>query len=109
MSETIQITEDYRLIVTPDENASDPRDWNPGSEVDPGTLSLWQAGRVYIVASQERQWWARLDESGQPIRLTAEYRWMDVDSIGECYLTDEYTAQVVASEHFENYPVAASA
>lgn len=64
-----------------------------GSFMD--VFSRWLQGEVYIVVHEKREQWTNADE-------TAEMdTWEWEDSIGGCYLDDEYTAEVAARENFE--------
>lgn len=58
-------------------------------------FSTWMNGEVYVVAHEKREHWTNADE-------TAEMdTWEWEDSLGGCYLNDEYTALEVAREHFD--------
>lgn len=57
--------------------------------------AAWRRGDVYIVTHEKREQWTNSTE-------TAEMdTWEYFDSIGGCYLDDEYTALTVASEYFD--------
>lgn len=53
-------------------------------------------GEVYIVQHEQRERFESVDNPGTFIDA-----WNLVDSIGGCYLDDDYTAEVVAREHFD--------
>ena len=58
--------------------------------------AAWRRGDVFIVEHRQR---VRLyTEDGEPYE---EDYWKEVDSLGGCYLDDEYTALDVAREHFD--------
>ena len=58
-------------------------------------FSTWMNGEVYIVVHQKREQWTNADE-------TAEMdTWEPVDSLGGCYLDDNYTALDVARDYFD--------
>lgn len=60
------------------------------------TYAAWRRGDVFIVEHQQR---VRLyTEDGEPYD---EDDWGYVDSLGGCYLDDEYTALEVARENFD--------
>ena len=60
------------------------------------TYAAWRRGDVFIVEHQQR---VRLyTEDGEPYD---EDDWTEVDSLCGCYLDDDYTAEVVAREHFD--------
>lgn len=59
-----------------------------------GVFSTWMNGEVYLVVHEKREQWTNADE-------TAEMdTWEWEDSLGGCYLDDEYTAIDVARDHF---------
>ena len=57
--------------------------------------AAWRRGDVFIVEHQKREHWTNADE-------TAEMdTWEPVDSLGDCYLDDKYTALDVARYYFD--------
>lgn len=93
--ETIQLDETHRLLVTEDESAEDPRTWGTHVLENGPTMQRWLNGEVYNVDMQERKTWRNVENPGDTLTT-----WETVDSIGGCYLDDEYTARVVAEEYF---------
>lgn len=58
-------------------------------------FSRWKNGEIYLVVHQKREQWTNADETEEMDT------WEWEDSIGGCYLDDEYTAEVVAREYFD--------
>ena len=57
--------------------------------------AAWRRGDVFIVVHEKREQWTNADE-------TAEMdTWEPVDSLGGCYLDDNYTALDVARDRFD--------
>ena len=57
--------------------------------------AAWRRGDVFLVVHEKREQWTNADE-------TAEMdTWEPVDSLGGCYLDDNYTALDVARDHFD--------
>lgn len=57
--------------------------------------AAWRRGDVFLVVHEKREQWTNADE-------TAEMdTWEPVDSLGGCYLDDNYTALDVAREYFD--------
>jgi len=57
--------------------------------------AAWRRGDVFIVEHQKREHWTNADE-------TAEMdTWEPVDSLGDCYLDENYTALDVARYYFD--------
>lgn len=94
MSETIQLTETSRLVIEQDTDAENPTTW--GNHVTEGDdiHTAWADGEVYGVILERAKVYTAEDGS----TLT---NWEDSDSLWGCYLSDDYTAQTVALEHFE--------
>lgn len=62
--------------------------------------AAWRRGDVFIVEHQKRLEYV-LKVGDRIIHEDVHEEWDYVDSLGECYLNDEYTAIDVAREHFD--------
>lgn len=94
--ETIQITPDLRLVIMPDTDAESPLEWGWAEEDVQDALESWENGEVYGVILEKRETYTNGDKSIDV--------WEEVDAIWGNYLTDGYTAQDVAAEHFSEFP-----
>lgn len=65
----------------------------------------WADGEAVGVILEHKVRWIRVDQNDEPVFLAdgdlARETWEEEESLGGCYLDDEYTAQHVALEHFE--------
>jgi len=66
------------------------------------TYRQWADGEVYGVTLEEKRTYARILPGGVIVGGETREEWEEVDdcAIWGCYLDDEYTAFVVAKEHF---------
>lgn len=92
--DTIAIDDKTRLLVLPDEDAGDPRDWGLDIDDDSPEVQAWRAGEVYGVVIERLATYTN-DATGEKMS-----RWEETDSLWGCYLDDTYTAEVVAREYF---------
>lgn len=72
-------------------------------EAERETYRQWADGEVYGVILERLALWAKLSDDGSSVLQgdgTVREEWEEVESLWGCYLDDDYTAQVVAAEHF---------
>lgn len=96
------LTEDTREFKVHEWRGYSQSDWATVLEIGDeiglyNAYASWRRGGVYIVEHQKREQWTNADETAEM------YTWEYVDSLGGCYLDDEYTALDVAKDHFEWY------
>ena len=91
--ETITLTETSRLIVDYDTDAENPLTWGSHMTESDETYGRWASGEVFTVTLERSKVYTADD--GDTVTI-----WSYVESLGGCYLDDNYTAQVVAREHF---------
>lgn len=73
-------------------------------ESEQETYRQWAEGDVYGVILERKVAWAKLSADGGTVLQgegTVRETWENEGSVWGCYLDDEYTAQVVAKEHFD--------
>ena len=99
------LLEDNRAFEVREFRGYSPSDWathlvlwddKKGSNVY-DAFEAWLKGDVYGVVAQKKVVWSAEGHDD-------EFDWEDVDSLWGCYLDEEYTPEMVASEHFESYP-----
>lgn len=60
------------------------------------TYRQWAEGEVYGVIHEKLETWVKADDPDE-----TRDDWEEVDALWGCYLDDDYTALVVAKEHFD--------
>lgn len=63
------------------------------------TFERWLNGEVYQVSLEEAYEYVNIVDSADKIT-----RWVEIDSLGGCYLEESYTALQVAQEYFADMP-----
>lgn len=84
----------YRLRVEMDTDAENPTKWGDHVKEGDDVYTRWARGYVYGVILEKSVRYANVDD---PSDLYS--RWLEVESLWECYLDAEYTALNVAREY----------
>lgn len=96
--ETITITPDLRLSIEFDNDyRMEAEERGMSDDEIQEEQYLIETEGVYVISLQRRETYTHKD--GRTLMV-----WEDIDSICGCFLDDNYTAQDVAAEHFQDFP-----